>query len=237
MVKGFSTKKIKSEKSVGETLKEARETKGFSISEIEAETKVRAKYITAIEEGNWGQFSDDIYLRGFISAYVKFLELDIDTIMKTYERESLVCQKNKKCKNRISYNQSVNESKVLITPKILTYFGLGIFVISMCSYIMFQLFKFAGNPNLDIVTPENNIVVEADSTDLSGVTDIDTAVSVNDESVPVTSDGRFQIKLKLHRGINIVKIEAVNKAKKETAKVYTIEYKPKTAFIENGLNQ
>ena len=237
MVKGFSTKKLKSEKSVSEILKEAREAKGLSVSDVETETKVRAKYIAAIEKGDWSQFSHDIYLRGFISAYAKFLELDVKSIMSSYEKESLLCIKNRKCKNRISYGNAVDEKKVLITPKILTYFGLGIFVVSMCSYIVFQLFKFAGNPNLNIMSPENNIVVESDSTDLAGITDTDTAISVNNESVPVTTDGRFQLKLKLHRGINVVKIQAINKAKKETSKVYTIEYKPKTAFIENNLNQ
>jgi len=237
MVKGFSTKKIKSEKSVSEILKEAREARAISISEVEAGTKVRAKYIVAIEKGDWSQFSHDIYLRGFISAYAKFLELDVKSIMSAYEKESLLCLKNKKCKNRISYGHSVSEKRVLITPKILTYFGLGAFVISMCSYIIFQLFAFAGNPNLNIMSPENNIVVDSDSTDLAGITDTDTAISVNNESVPVTTDGRFQLKLKLHRGINVVKIQAVNKAKKETSKVYTIEYKPKTAFVENNSNQ
>lgn len=237
MVKGFSTKKIKSEKTVGETLKYTRKKKGLSIAEAEIGTKVRAKYLTAVETGDWSKFSDDVYLRGFISAYAKYLELDVESIMAAYEDENLLCIRNKKCGNRISYNQSVKNHGVLITPRILTYFGLIIFVLSMSSYIMFQLFKFAGNPNLDIMSPENNIVVEADSTDLTGITDIDTAIVVNNESVPVTNDGHFQLKLKLHRGINVVKVEAVNKAKKETSKVFTIEYKPKTASIENNLNQ
>ena len=85
------------------------------------------------------------------------------------------------------------KSQVLITPKILVYFFLGIFVFSMFSYILVQVRHFAGNPNLEIISPQNNIVLESDWTDLKGITDIDTKVTVNDENVPVTDNGHFQM--------------------------------------------
>lgn len=237
MVKGFSTKKIKVEKTLGEIFAKAREGKKITLLEAEIETKVRAKYLKAIEESAWNLLPQDIYLRGFILAYAKFLRLDTKKMIELYENESMIFANDIKNKNKLSYNQSVHEQKVLITPKILAYFGLSFFVLSMFSYIIFQVLKFAGNPNLEVTSPQNNIVVETDAADLAGITDVDNIVVVNNETIPVGNDGHFLLKLKLHSGVNIINIKAINKAKKETSEIFTVEYKPKTASIENNLNQ
>ena len=133
--------------------------------------------------------------------------------------------------------QKLKEKKVLITPKVLAYASLSIFFISLFTYIFLQVLNFAGDPNLSIISPNNNLVTESDSIDLVGITDTDATVTVNTENVPVSDDGKFSLKLKLHSGINVVKINAVNKIKKESSQVYTIEYKPKTAAIDVINNQ
>lgn len=235
MIQGFSTKKIKSEKTVGEKLKNARQKNNLSLYEAEAGTKVRAKYLAAIEEGRWSELPQDVYTRGFVLAYAKFLELDTQSIIADYESEILF--RRKKENQKISYDQKVSDRKVLITPKLLAYSVLALSILGMFSYIIFQLLSFAGNPNLKIVSPANNIVLDNDAMDLAGITDIDAFVSVNGENVPVSNDGRFLLKLKLHQGVNMIKIQAINKAKKESSQIYTVEYKPKTAAIENNLNQ
>jgi len=237
MVKGFSTKKIKSEKSLGEILKSIRIKKNISIESAEVGTKVRAKYLNSLEKGDWADLPQDVYLRGFVLAYAKFLGFDTDKAVELYENETTSLVFGKKHKNKISYNHSLSGQKVLITPKILAYFSLSVFVLSMFSYVVFQVLKFAGNPSLEIVSPQNNIIIETDSTELSGITDVDTMIAVNNENVPVTNDGRFQLELKLNRGINVIKVQAINKAKKETAQVFTVEYKPKTASLLNNNTQ
>lgn len=235
MVQGFSRKKIKSKKILGEIFKDARKQKGVTLLEAEIATKVRAKYLDAIENSNWNVLPQEVYVRGFIIAYAKYLNIDKEKVFLLYESEAIVRCKGQK--TEIAYNQSVSEKKVLITPKILAYFSLAIVVIVMVSYIAYQVVGFAGNPNLKIFTPENYSIAESDSVDLAGATDVDTMVIVNNENVPVTSDGAFSLKLKLHNGVNIIKIKAVNKAKKESSQVYTLEYKPKTASIDSALQQ
>lgn len=227
MVSGFSTKKIKTEKSLGETFKAKRASLKLSLGEAEIKSKVKAKFLLALEQGNWNDLPQDVYVRGFVFAYAKCLELPISEVRDLFEKELLIRRKKEKAK--ITYNQTLKEQKLLITPKILAYIGIGAVVTSLFVYISLQVLNFAGNPNLKVISPENNLITEADSVDLTGITDTDTSVVVNKENVPVSSDGRFVLKLKLHRGVNVIKIEAVNKAKKETSEVYTIEYKPKTA--------
>lgn len=233
MVNGFSTKKLKAEKTLADILKKARKDKGVSLSDAEIGTKVREKFLAALEEGNWKVLPQDVYVRGFILAYAKFLDLATDSVLGQYEKEAKIRRNSTAAK--ISYNQSIKEGRVLVTPKILAYAGLSMFFISLFSYVVIQVLNFAGSPNLKIVTPDNNMVTESDTIDLMGITDTDTMVAVNSENVPVSDDGKFSLKLKLHSGINVVKVKAVNRIKKESSEVYTIEYKPKTAAIESIL--
>lgn len=235
MVNGFSTKKIKSEKTLADMFKKARAKKEINFSDAEVGTKVRAKFLVALEQGNWQILPQEVYVRGFVLAYAKFLELPTNTVLEQYEREAKA--RRSKIADKISYNQPLKEKRVLVTPKILAYAGLSIFFISLFSYIVIQVLNFAGSPNLKIITPNNNLVTESDSVDLMGITDTDTIVAVNSENVPVSDDGKFSLKLKLHNGVNVIKVNAVNKVKKESSEVYTIEYKPKTAEINNGIIQ
>lgn len=235
MVTGFSTKKIKSEKTLADILKKARTEKKISLFDAEIGTKVRAKFLAALEEGNWQDLPQDVYVRGFVLAYAKYLQLPTDFILEKYEKEAKI--RRGSTASKISYNQPLKEKRVLVTPKILAYTGLSLFFISLFSYIFFQVLNFAGSPNLEIVTPSNNLITENDSVDLIGITDTDTTVAVNSENVVVSDDGKFALKLKLHSGVNVIKIRAVNKVKKESSEVYTIECKPKTAALDNSMLQ
>lgn len=227
MIPGFSTKKIKVQETLGQRFKNARGAKKISLVEAEAGTKVRAKFLAALEEGKWSILPQAVYVRGFVLAYARFLELNIEEIEKAFEEEVVIHTRRE---NRsLAYTRKVKETKVLITPRFLAYTTVSAFVLVMISYIVYQVSGFAGSPNLKIVTPENNAVVENDTLDLSGITDTNTIVKVNEENVPITDDGRFTQPLKLHRGVNVISVKAVNKAKKESSEVYTVEYRPKTA--------
>lgn len=235
MVRGFSKKKIKLQKTLGEILKSKRLSLDMSLSEVETLSKVRAKFLTALENEQWRKLPQGVYVRGFVLAYAKILGLDNRQVIEVYESEAKVQRKEGKAK--IAYNQPLREKKIWITPKILTYTGLAAFVLVLFSYIILQVLHFAGNPNLKILTPENNSVVETDTVSVLGITDSDTLVVVNNENVPVTNDGHFQSDIKLHRGINVIKIQAVGKTKKESTEIYTIEYKPKTALNNSVSNE
>ena len=107
----------------------------------------------------------------------------------------------------------------------------------MFAYIAYQIVGFAGSPALRLISPANNSIIETDSVNIRGLTDNGDYLTINNEAVPVTTDGHFLTNLKLQRGINVIRVEASNRAKKSTSEVVTIEYKPKTVLIDSGLNQ
>src|SRR3954453_186435 len=70
---------------IGNTLREARLRRGLDILDCEAETKIRAKYLRAMEEEQFDLMPSATYVRGFLRAYADFLDLDGRLVLDEYE--------------------------------------------------------------------------------------------------------------------------------------------------------
>src|ERR1700761_1243788 len=77
---------------IGATLREARMRARIDISEVEVRTKIRAKYLRAMENEEWDMLPGPIYVKSFLRTYSDFLGLDsrmlIDEYRRRYERLS-----------------------------------------------------------------------------------------------------------------------------------------------------
>lgn len=229
MVSGFKKRKIQTQKPLGEFLKCKREEKEISLEEAENGSKVRQKYLEAIEAGHWQSLPSVVYVRGFVLAYAKFLGIDKSEIEQLFAKEYGFIEKQGR--DNLSYKKLFTHKKVLITPKLLGYSFLSLFFLAMFGYIFYQIVGFAGSPILNITYPSNNIILETDTLNVRGVSENGDVLTVNNETVPVTDDGHFSTNVKLQKGINVVRVQAVNRAQKTTSEIITVEYKPQTALI------
>jgi hypothetical protein len=77
---------------IGSTLREARMRARIDIGEVETRTKIRAKYLRAIENEEWDLLPGPVYVKSFLRTYGDFLGLDsrmlIDEYKRRYERPS-----------------------------------------------------------------------------------------------------------------------------------------------------
>ncbi len=231
MVNGFKKRKIQTDETLGQVLKLARTAKEISLEDAEIGSKVRAKYLVAIEAGEWQKLPSVVYVRGFVLAYAKFLALEKERTEKLFDKEYGFISTQKA--TSLGYKKLFSHRKVLITPKLLAYSFFSIFLLSMFGYIFYQIIGFAGSPTLSISSPSNNTVLESDSIDIKGLADTSDLLTVNNEAVAVATDGHFSTNVKLQRGINVVRVRATNKAKKETTETLTVEYKPSTAMLDD----
>ncbi len=71
---------------LGQYLKEQREKKGMSIDEVAIETNISRKYIEALEKDEYGFFPAEMYVTGFLTAYIEVLELDREHVLAMYRR-------------------------------------------------------------------------------------------------------------------------------------------------------
>jgi cytoskeleton protein RodZ len=69
---------------IGETLREARRRRGYSLADAAASTRVRESHLAALEEDEFGALGSDVYVRGFLRSYAKFLGLDADALLEQY---------------------------------------------------------------------------------------------------------------------------------------------------------
>src|SRR5690625_5151723 len=72
---------------LGTILKQARKDKGISLDELEEMTKIRKRYLTAIEEQNYDVLPGSFYVRAFIKNYAENVGLNPDDILEMYKNE------------------------------------------------------------------------------------------------------------------------------------------------------
>lgn len=69
---------------IGETLVAARRQQGVALSDAAAETRVRESYLAALEEEDFGALGGDVYVKGFLRSYARFLRLDPEPLIAAY---------------------------------------------------------------------------------------------------------------------------------------------------------
>jgi len=72
---------------IGETLRAARRQQRRTLSDAAAETRVRETYLAALEEEEFSALGGDVYVKGFLRSYARYLGLDPDPLVAAYRRE------------------------------------------------------------------------------------------------------------------------------------------------------
>jgi hypothetical protein len=70
---------------IGATLREARMRAKIDVSEVEAETKIRAKYLRALENEEWGLLPGSTFVKTFLRTYAEYLGLDAKLLLEEYK--------------------------------------------------------------------------------------------------------------------------------------------------------
>jgi cytoskeleton protein RodZ len=72
---------------IGQSLREARMRARIDVSEIEAKTKIRAKYLRALENEEWGLLPGPTFVKSFLRTYAQALGLDGKALVEEYRAE------------------------------------------------------------------------------------------------------------------------------------------------------
>lgn len=63
---------------IGARLREARLRQGLEIADCATATRIRERYLVAIEDGRWESLPDPAYINGFVRAYATHLGVRMD---------------------------------------------------------------------------------------------------------------------------------------------------------------
>ncbi len=71
---------------LGNYLKEQRLKAGLSIKEISRGTRIRSEYLKALEEEQFSKIPGEVYIKGYINEYLRFLGIDPKEALELYKK-------------------------------------------------------------------------------------------------------------------------------------------------------
>src|SRR5205085_2564409 len=72
---------------IGERLREARMRQGLDVTEVEVATKIRAKYLRALENDEFSMLPGKTYAKSFLRTYAEYLGLDAHLLVEEYRAQ------------------------------------------------------------------------------------------------------------------------------------------------------
>jgi len=218
MTSAFQSKKIYPERTLGERLKMLRKRRHLSLDKAEEDTKVRRRFLEALEEDDYASLPADVYTMGFLAKYAEFLGANKDDLLGAYHRE----RGSNENVRLLTPKRFLQEKRFILTPK-LTVLGLVILIFAgTIGYIFYSVENFTSPPNLEISSPVAESIINQDNIEVVGKTDIGATLQINDQTVLIDDKGNFQESVKLQPGLNNIELRATNRIKKETVKVIKI---------------
>lgn len=201
-------------RTVGIILKEARQAKGYTLAQVERETKIRIKFLEAIEADDYTKLPSQAYAKGFVKNYSDYLGLNSHNVLAFFRRQTKEVPRSSLLPKGVS--EPLNRTWFQLTPgKFLALILAGLGIIFL-SYLGLQYNRLSQSPALTVTQPKDNLVVSEARLDVFGKTDPDATVTVNNISVLVRSDGQFFDQLTLDPGVNKITITATSRYGKVT---------------------
>jgi cytoskeletal protein RodZ len=72
---------------LGALLRKAREQRGYTLDDIQDYTKIRKRYLEAIETGDYKVLPGSFYVRAFVKTYAETVGLDAEEVLRLYHKE------------------------------------------------------------------------------------------------------------------------------------------------------
>lgn len=216
----FKRRKIKSQKTVGQKLAQARKRQKLSLEAVEDATRVRSRYLEAIERDDYRHLPSSVYLVGFLSSYAELVDLPAEEIIKQYKKERGT-QPDMKGRTPIKPVNELERQRIAITPKTVIWTSAIIVVLVLFGYLGWQWKKFSSPPPLTILSPAVE-EVSADKIILKATTSVTAEVAINGHGVSVDGNGNFKQEISLRRGVNTIEIRIKNRIGRETVRTLKI---------------
>lgn len=210
-------------RTVGQILKEEREKKLYTLDEIEKATKIRKELLEALEAGQYFKLPPPTFVQGFIRNYGKFLKLDPEKLLAIFRREF----SEGKHPPRIleTFSNPVDKKRFKLTPSRALGGVILILIIMFFVYLWFEYRFLVGGPFLEVTEPVNQSNTTSPVVEITGRTDPEAKLSINNQEIGVDPAGKFSQEIKLSDDINTIEISAVSKGGKVTKVERTVFFK------------
>jgi len=197
---------------IGQVLRRYRLENGYLVKEVEVELLISARHIEALERDDFQSLPADLYIINFIKSYAKLLGLDEQRLLNLYQKQ----------REQVGLESDLNKNPIkrtreIITPKRMKIGLLVLFGVLLLVYLSWQISQIFAPPWLEVTQPADNIILKQSYVLVSGSTQKEALVFINNKEIFLDGNGKFSTTLDLQKGLNIIKISAQKKYSREAA--------------------
>jgi len=206
----FVPKKIIETASCGEKLKEARLKKKISLAQISKIINIKESYLIYLEENRFDKLPAGLYGKSFIKEYGSFLKLNVKELLIDWQKQIAAGPPEDPFSRKI-----IARHKFIIFPRLIKNSLIVLGVIICFLYLIFYFKKITLPPTLIITYPETNLALKDAKVTITGQTEAEAEIKINDTIVLNNSDGYFSQTINLKQGLNNIIIKAKKKYSRE----------------------
>lgn len=209
--------------SLGKRLQLARQRQNITIEQASKALKIRPEFLQALEKGEYSMLPSTAYAHGFVGNYAQFLGLPKKETIAMLRREFDEKKAYRVLPTGLTHTAEFKIKRIRIQQAavlILLIFTL------IGGYILYQYRYAFLSPPLSVHTPKENEILTSTTVQVSGKSDPNATVIVNNSAVSLDQDGNFTKQVDLFSGKTMIEITATNRFGKRSSIKRFIEVKP-----------
>ncbi|MDQ2853809.1 MAG: helix-turn-helix domain-containing protein [Chloroflexota bacterium] len=200
---------------LGEVLRTAREARFIDLARVERDTRIRRRYLSALELGDYRDLPPPVYTKGFLRNYGLYLGLDPEYLVDLYRLESGTTVDRQAVplpRRPVAARQG---RSLVITSNVVAAAILTVMVVALVVYLVNQLMTFGRIPELRITDPVSDVTgYSGTEYTIRGQTEPESKVTTSGlpENPTATADatGAFKLRVALLPGANVIILTATD---------------------------
>jgi len=227
----FETKSLDVIQTVAELFVYTRSQTGLTVDEIARHLQISPFYLEALEEGNYGKLPSYVYTRNFVRCYGQYLGLRTEPLLALFEQEWTLFEKHQQQLFPVNRSRlGISRSDFWTLPRWLRWAGASLLVVAIFGYLGFELYDLRQPPLLSIYTPQEELITDKQVVEISGKTEPEVTLSINNQTVLSDVEGNFTERVTLQPGLNVIEIGARKKYSRESSVYRKVIVQEKQTF-------
>jgi cytoskeletal protein RodZ len=217
---------------LGDTLRAQREKKGITLDQAAADTRIREKFLKALEDSDYQSLPGAVYTKGFLRNYAEYLDLPTDELVVQFHQERGQAEPAR----TFEPMRPIMRRSLIFTPAVLVPVVVLAGIVLFVGYLYYQFVSFAVPPKLEVTEPPGDAIAQTADYQIKGRTVPDGRVTVQVfpgpqtvADVRPTFDGTFTAKVQLNPGANHIVIEVLDVTGKVSRESRIVRLEPTAA--------
>ncbi|MDO8669777.1 MAG: helix-turn-helix domain-containing protein [Candidatus Buchananbacteria bacterium] len=187
-------------RTLGEILAEARNKRYINLDEAAKDLNIPFRYLEALEHNNFKDLPDKKNLKAILKKYGLYLKLDFSNLWQLLKNDKNFYSLNKYKKVENKYFTS--------WPKLIRKLSIIVVIGAVLFFLGLKVEQIFSPPILEINYPYDGLIVNTRQIELSGRSEKEVELIINNKEIFVDDGGNFETIIDLQKGLNLIKISA-----------------------------